>query len=116
MEGRAAARLALDPGSAFVGLGDLADDGQAHAGAVAPLTEGLEHLEDPLVVLGIDPAAEVLHALFERLPLARGLGAVGVAESDIAGLAAGTMDDYMMANLPRPVSEGEVAALLEAAL
>jgi hypothetical protein len=62
VEGGALARPALDPGATVVGVGDLPDDGEAHAGPAsiaAARSQALEHLEDPLVVLGGDAAPEV---------------------------------------------------------
>src|SRR5678815_995738 len=60
-ERRAATELGLDPGPATVALDDLADYGQADAGAldlVAAL-EGLEQAPDLLAELGRDPDAVV---------------------------------------------------------
>lgn len=61
-------------------------------------------------------AADALQSMFEKLPLPRRLGAVGVESNHIPDLAAGTMGDYMMANLPSPLTKDDVAALLEEAL
>jgi len=46
------------------------------------------------------------------LPLPQRLRDVGVSEAELAEIAHLTMSDYMMANLPRPMSEDEVRALL----
>jgi len=46
------------------------------------------------------------------LPLPRRLRDVGVEEGELAEIARLTMFDYMMANLPRPMTEHEVLALL----
>ncbi|HJM48760.1 MAG TPA: iron-containing alcohol dehydrogenase family protein [Alphaproteobacteria bacterium] len=67
--------------------------------------------------VGDDPAeaaAGAIEALLDKLPLPRRLRDVGVAQDEIAELAAGTMDDYMMDYAPRPVTEPEIAALLAA--
>jgi alcohol dehydrogenase class IV len=61
-------------------------------------------------------AADLLQAMFETLPLPRRLGDVGVKADEIAGIAAATMGDYMMAYLPRPVAQDEVEDLLREAL
>jgi alcohol dehydrogenase class IV len=63
-----------------------------------------------------EDAARAMEALLRRLPVPQRLGAVGVAAADLPGIAAATMGDYMMANVPKPVSVAEVEALLRAAL
>ena len=46
------------------------------------------------------------------LPLPHRLRDVGVTEDELSEIAHLTMSDYMMANLPRPMAESEVLALL----
>ena len=65
---------------------------------------------------GPEDAARAMEALVRGLPVPQRLGDVGVKESDLAGIAAATMGDYMMANLPAPLSAKEVEALLRSAL
>ena len=60
----------------------------------------------------VDDAAQALHDVLHSLPLPKRLRDVGVKDSDLNTIAADTMDDYMMANLPRPMLVGEVADLL----
>jgi alcohol dehydrogenase class IV len=57
-------------------------------------------------------AADMMSVFVGSLPLPRRLRDVGVAETDLPEIAHLTMSDYMMANLPRPLSEHEVLALL----
>jgi alcohol dehydrogenase class IV len=61
-------------------------------------------------------AAELLQSMVDTLPLPRRLREVGVAESDLAGIARATMSDYMMANVPREMPVHEVEDLLREAL
>ncbi len=63
-----------------------------------------------------EDAAQAMEALLRRLPLPQRLGDVGVAAGDLPGVAAATMGDYMMANLPAPMTAGDVEALLRTAL
>jgi alcohol dehydrogenase class IV len=63
-----------------------------------------------------EDAARAMEALLRRLPVPQRLGEVGVAAADLSGIAAATMGDYMMANVPAPVSVAEVEALLRTAL
>lgn len=63
----------------------------------------------------VDDAADALLALLAELPLPQRLRDVGVAETDLPELAAGTMTDYMMANLPTPMSVADVESLLREA-
>jgi len=60
----------------------------------------------------LDDAARVLNDVLHALPLPKRLRDVGVKDEDLAGIAEGTMGDYMMANLPRPMDVTEVEALL----
>ncbi len=60
-------------------------------------------------------AATLVAALVARLPLPRRLREVGVEHDDLAEIAAATMDDYMMANLPAPMTKRDVLGLLEEA-
>ncbi len=57
-------------------------------------------------------AADRIAALVGRLPLPQRLRDVGIAEGDLPELARLTMSDYMMANLPRPLAQADVHALL----
>lgn len=61
-------------------------------------------------------AAELLQSMVDALPLPRRLRDVGVAEADIAGIARATLEDYMMANLPRAMQAAEIENLLREAL
>jgi len=63
-----------------------------------------------------EDAARAMEALLKRLPLPQRLGQVGVTAGDLPGIAAATMGDYMMANVPAPVTAADVEALLRAAL
>jgi alcohol dehydrogenase class IV len=57
-------------------------------------------------------AADLIAAFVGGLPLPHRLRDVGVAETELPEIAHQTMSDYMMAALPRPMSEAEVGALL----
>jgi len=57
-------------------------------------------------------AADLISTFVSRLPLPQRLRDVGIVESELPELARLTMSDYMMANLPRPMTEAEVLALL----
>jgi alcohol dehydrogenase class IV len=57
-------------------------------------------------------AADLIAAFVGRLPLPQRLRDVGLVESDLSEMARLTMSDYMMANLPRSMSEADVLALL----
>jgi alcohol dehydrogenase class IV len=59
--------------------------------------------------------ADLIAAFVARLPLPQRLRDVGVEKSDLGEVAQAAMSDYMMANLPRPVTENEVRALLQEA-
>jgi alcohol dehydrogenase class IV len=60
--------------------------------------------------------ATALMASFVRgLPLPQRLRDLGISEGELADIAGLTMSDYMMANLPRPMAEAEVLALLRGA-
>ncbi len=61
-------------------------------------------------------AAELLQAMVDGLPLPRRLHEIGMREDEIPAIAAATMNDYMMANLPRAVGAAEIEELLRAAL
>jgi alcohol dehydrogenase class IV len=62
-----------------------------------------------------EECAERIAALVAGLPLPQRLCDVGVSEAELAEIAHLTMSDYMMANLPRPIAEDEVRALLRSA-
>ena len=62
-----------------------------------------------------DAAAGALTDLLSRLPLPQRLREVGVKESEITAIAAATMSDYMMANVPAPMSPKDVELLLREA-
>jgi alcohol dehydrogenase class IV len=49
------------------------------------------------------------------MPLPQRLRELGAAEGELAEIARLTMSDYMMANLPRPMYEAVVLALLRSA-
>ncbi len=63
----------------------------------------------------VDDAADALISLVAELPLPQRLRDVGVQAADLPGLAAGTMNDYMMANLPAPMTVADVQSLLQEA-
>lgn len=65
-----------------------------------------------LDALGGNDAAEAMQAFVAGLPLPQRLRDVGVTEPELAEIAHLTMSDYMMANLPRPMTEGQVLGLL----
>lgn len=65
---------------------------------------------DPAEAAGL--AADAVQALLNALPLPQRLREVGVGKEDLPELAALTMGDYMMANLPTPLDVTEVQALL----
>lgn len=60
-------------------------------------------------------AADIIAAFVGNLPLPQRLRDVGVAEAELPEIAHQAMADYMMANLPRPMSETAVLALLRSA-
>jgi len=60
-------------------------------------------------------AADLISAFVGGLPLPHRLRDVGIAESEVLEIARLTMSDYMMANLPRPMLQAEVLALLASA-
>ncbi len=60
-------------------------------------------------------AAGRVAALVAGLPLPRQLRDIGVEHGALAEIAAATMTDYMMANLPAPMTERDVLCLLEEA-
>ncbi len=62
-----------------------------------------------------DTAAEAIRGLLAQLPLPQRLREAGIGADDLPGIAAGTMGDYMMANLPAPLTEADVLALLREA-
>jgi alcohol dehydrogenase class IV len=59
--------------------------------------------------------ADLMADLTARLPLPQRLRDIGVGDGELAEIARSTMSDYMMANLPRTLSEPEVLALLQQA-
>jgi alcohol dehydrogenase class IV len=60
-------------------------------------------------------AADVMADFVGHLPLPYRLRELGVREDELAEMARLTTSDYMMANLPRPMPEAEVLALLREA-
>ena len=60
-------------------------------------------------------ATALMASFVGGLPLPQRLRDLGMSEAELAEIAALTMSDYMMANLPRPMAEGEVLALLRSA-
>ena len=58
-------------------------------------------------------AADAIEALVDALPIPKRLRELNVTQADLAEIAAHTEHEYMMANLPRPVSTAEVEALLK---
>lgn len=61
-----------------------------------------------------DPA-DVMAAFVDGLPLPHRLRELGVREDELAEMAHLALSDYMMANLPRPMPDSEVLALLREA-
>jgi alcohol dehydrogenase class IV len=57
-------------------------------------------------------AAGLIATFVGGLPLPHRLRDIGIAETEVPEIARLTMSDYMMANLPRPMAEAEVLALL----
>jgi alcohol dehydrogenase class IV len=60
-------------------------------------------------------ATAVMTSFVRGLPLPQRLRDLGISEGELADIAGLTMSDYMMANLPRPMAEAEVLALLRGA-
>jgi alcohol dehydrogenase class IV len=60
-------------------------------------------------------AAEMMSSFVRGLPLQQRLRDLDIPETELAEIAHLTMSDYMMANLPRPMPESEVLALLQSA-
>ncbi|HXP30535.1 MAG TPA: iron-containing alcohol dehydrogenase family protein [Stellaceae bacterium] len=60
-------------------------------------------------------AAEQMEKFVAGLPLKRRLRDLGIPATELPEIAALAMHDYMMGNLPRPMSAAEVEALLHAA-
>jgi alcohol dehydrogenase class IV len=60
-------------------------------------------------------AAARMEAFVAALPLKRRLRDLGIAQEELPEIAALAMQDYMMGNLPRAMSEADVEALLHAA-
>ncbi len=60
-------------------------------------------------------AAALMTGFVAGLPLPHRLRDLGVAQEELAEVAHLTMSDYMMANLPRPLSEEDVLRLLQEA-
>lgn len=61
-------------------------------------------------------AAEFLQRMVDSLPLPRRLREIGMAETDVPAIARATLDDYMMANVPREMRAAEIEDLLREAL
>ncbi len=74
---------------------------------------GCPHTDDPQQAAA--SSADAIEALVKQLPLPQRLRDVGVQEHEISGIAAATMNDYMMANLPCDVSMADVESLLREA-
>jgi alcohol dehydrogenase class IV len=60
-------------------------------------------------------AAALMTGFVRSLPLPQRLRDLKIAEAELGEIAQQTMSDYMMANLPRPMAETEVLALLRSA-
>jgi alcohol dehydrogenase class IV len=60
-------------------------------------------------------ATALMTSFVRALPLPHRLRDLGMPENELAEIAKPTMSDYMMANLPRPMDEGDVLALLRSA-
>ena len=71
--------------------------------------------------LGVSPeastadAAGQLAAMVAEFPLPRRMREVGIHRHELSDIAAATMSDYMMANLPEPMTKSDVLALLDEA-
>ena len=61
-------------------------------------------------------AADLLQAMVGTLPLPHRLRELGITDADLPAIAAATMGDYMMANVPRPTVLADVESLLREAL
>jgi alcohol dehydrogenase class IV len=61
-----------------------------------------------------DDAAAAMERLLAALPLPQRLREIGMAVTDIDDIAAATMRDYMIANVPAPVAKDDIAMLLRA--
>ena len=59
-----------------------------------------------------EAAAVEIETLLGRLPLAKRLRELGIANDDLADIAFHTEGEYMLANLPRPISTVEIESLL----
>ena len=83
------------------------------------LQHGVSHailLPSAIRLLMPDEAlATDMERLLAALPLRARLRDLGIAAEDLAGIAADTQHDYMMANLPRALSDGEIEQFLHAA-
>ena len=62
-----------------------------------------------------DAADGALSRLLGQLPLPQRLREIGVTDKDLAPIATATMSDYMMANVPAPMSAGDIESLLREA-
>lgn len=62
-----------------------------------------------------DAACEALRQFIRRLPLQQRLRDIGIPAEELPTLAEQTTHDYMMANLPHPMSPGDIEALLREA-
>lgn len=60
-------------------------------------------------------AADAMAGFIDGLPLPKRLRDVGVRNDELAEMARSTLSDYMMSNLPRPLTEQEVLVLLQEA-
>ncbi|MBI4012576.1 MAG: iron-containing alcohol dehydrogenase, partial [Candidatus Rokubacteria bacterium] len=88
--------------------------GVPHAMLLAPaLRLLLPALAEP--VPGGEALADAVAALLEALPLPRRLREAGIPAADLPAIAAAAMRDHMIAYTPRPVTEAEVLAVLDAA-
>lgn len=63
-----------------------------------------------------DDAANAMEVLLRRLPVPQRLGEVGIKDADLSGIAAATMGDYMMANVPAEMTARDVETLLRSVL
>ncbi len=75
-----------------------------------------------LEALGASPdgspedAVNAVEALLRRLPVPQRFGEVGVKDADLPDIAAATMNDYMMANVPTELTARDVEILLRSVL
>jgi hypothetical protein len=102
---------ALVPSAALAPLVPRSADAQPTAAGPSAWSDGCTTAVQLLPTLL--RAADAIEALVEKLPIPKKLRELNLTEADLMDIATHTEHEYMMANLPRPVSTGEVLALLK---